>query len=1326
MSAKHRILQTALTLGQSTVKDIATTLSMSEVTVRSALSNYKHLFAVTKTDKGVRGGQVQLWEIRPESIDDVKEEILRGESSGRSGPQVRNPSSTPELVTAEDLVHYDPLPSSTLILSLVRKILTSLGVVHLELSGGEGIRLPGYDGRVSSMAPAINVPLGDSVWEFGVGKNPRDKANADYRKRTESPGDIDPARTTFVMVVSQRLTNKHSWENDRRAEGIWKDVQVRDADDIVTWLEANPSIHIWLSREMGLHPTDVITLESWYDTWLRQTIPPLPPTLLLAGRETEVKTLCDRAATPGQLIAVYGRSWEESRSFTAAALRQVRNNDLLRPYLPLLVKTEEEWSRLTGSMSSGILVPDFLNADVASATERGLTVILPLGPGDRKSKDDIELGAINRFDAASLLEETELSTRPDDLKLTRAEIDKIVEGVDRSITAFRRTYSVNPQRATPSWVSTDYKLFSALVLVGSWETNSQNDRGFVERVTGLPLDEVVSKLKPLLLTDDPPFIATAGGWTLTSPTDAALLLLPRLPDEALERWSREAPSVFDQPSPRELFSTGYSGSLQGGVSRAAILLSESETTEHQRAATTLVRNLLATTEVETWLGLSRSLPNLAEAAPDEFMGALQAFIDAATDELTTRIAETEKTIYGGPWTPFVGLVWSLELLCQSPDLGAPACYRLAQLTSLDHDWKTGNHPFASLRRALVPWFPQVALDLKGRKALLEGLVNQYPEVAWRLLVSLLPGMSDSTHPLYAPTLRNWHTKRHVSIHENYEGWRDVAIVATQMALGDPNRLIRLLESTRYMDVDTRTDIFNAISTLKTDDFPESRTEVWNALREMTAKHRQFPNAQWSLEDTDLARLEAIVESWSPDDVVDKYAYLFSGHPRLPSSTIGSEDYEKLVSAKRDDALREILAVDAVTRLNQLIEKAPDAYTVGIALADDSTYVDESNLLPWFELEGAKATVASTWLIRSFDLKDVKWQQDTLVGVKLLSVPAQVAVFRSLAHQENIFDLLGDTTKEVQSGFWDTVTAFQLSRNAKVEVAITNFLDKHRSAEAIHFLSSRRNTKVTPEQIQRVLTALQNSSDTSELMSTMLSFEIGNLLDLLVKEGADESVIAHFEFVFAPLLQYERTPTALFHQLSEGPSLFVELVTNAYGDDHTTAENRAELSQDELALARLSYDVLREWRTLPGTKPNGTIDESFLSTWVTETRDGLAKVERTRGGDLCIGQLLSGAPAGSDGIWPTEAVRDLIESIESDALREGFEVGKLNARGVTTRGALDGGVQEVVLADSYECDARQVATRWPSVARVLRNLATHYRESARHEDIHMQRMRDMRA
>lgn len=1313
-------------MGQSTVKDIAAALSMSDVTVRSALKGYKHFFVVTKTDKGVRGGQEQLWEIRPESIDEINEEISQGESPSRRGPMVRNPSSTPELVTAEDLVHYDPLPGSTLILSLVRKILTGMGVTHLELPGGEGIRLPGYDGRVSSIAPAFNVPLGESVWEFGVGKNPRDKANKDFLKRTRAPGDIDPASTTFVIVVSGRINNKHSWENDRKAESAWKDVQVRDADDIATWFEAFPSIHVWLSEEMGLHPTDVITLDAWYDMWLRQTNPALPERLLLSGRESEVKALCDGVKKPGSLATVYGRSREEALSFAAAALRQFRNDLPPGPYLPLLVKTEEEWARLTRSMSSGILVSNFLSADVSTAMDQGLTVVVPLGPGDDKSKATVELGSINRFDAASLLEKTELSSRPDDPKLTRAEIDNIVESVDRSIAAFRRSRSVNPQRAMPSWASTDSELFSALVLVGAWEVGSPKDRAFVERVTGQTHDEVAAKLKAASLTDDPPFIATAGGWTLTSPKDAALLLLPRVAANALGRWEREAVTLLNPLSPQEMGTFGCSASLRGGVARSAILLGESDDANHRAAASKLVRELLSTTDIEVWLEYSRLLPNLAEAAPDDFMDAVEVFAQEESLELTSKITNSVATIYGGPWSPFVGLIWSLELLCQSPDHCAQAFYRLAQLANLDPDWKTGNHPFDSLRRALVPWFPQIALDRQKRRTLLEVLVARYPDVAWRLLISLLPGMHDSTNPLYAPTLRNWHTKGDVTVYESYEGWRDVASVATQMASGEPERLIKLVESTRFMDSETRAKIFDAIAALQPSEFVESRTRVWDMLRELTVKHRQFPDAQWSLDETDLSRLETIVESWAPVDVVEKNAYLFSGHPQLPSPRIGTENYDEIVSTKRNAAFHEIMAADPSEHLVQLIERAPDAYIVGIAIAENPSFVDESSILPWFELGRAQAAVARAWLIRSFDLRDVEWQRAILDDLASLSTKAQTEAFMSLAHRENIFELLVNASGEVRSGFWDGTTAFQLSRSADVEVVVDAFLDKNRSTEAIHFLSSRRNVSVTPELILRVLTAFEKAGEITDVLSSMLSFEVGNLLDLLAREGSDEAKIAHFEFIFAPLFQNERPSTALFRQLAGNPSLFIKLVTNAYDDDHTTPETRVEHSPEELSLARLSSDALREWRTLPGTNANGSIDGAALRSWVNEAREGLAQVERTRGGDRCVGQLLSGSPVGSDGIWPTEDVRDLLESIESKPLREGFEGGKLYARGITSRGVFDGGLQEVALAERFEQDARQIAMKWPAVARILRNLATHYRDSARREDLVMQRFRDMNA
>lgn len=126
---------------------------------------------------------------------------------------------------------------------------------------------------------------------------------------------------------------------------------------------------------------------------------------------------------------------------------------------------------------------------------------------------------------------------------------------------------------------------------------------------------------------------------------------------------------------------------------------------------------------------------------------------------------------------------------------------------------------------------------------------------------------------------------------------------------------------------------------------------------------------------------------------------------------------------------------------------------------------------------------------------------------------------------------------------------------------------------------------------------------------------------------------------------------------------------------------------------------------------------LLDAWITKARLELASCDRVDIGDLCIGHLLSGSQMGKDGIWPMESVRDVVETLNSDSLREGLEVDKLSTRGMTTRGAFDGGLQEDALAEAYEKDARQVATKWPATARVLRNLLLHYREVARREDIH---------
>lgn len=104
------------------------------------------------------------------------------------------------------------------------------------------------------------------------------------------------------------------------------------------------------------------------------------------------------------------------------------------------------------------------------------------------------------------------------------------------------------------------------------------------------------------------------------------------------------------------------------------------------------------------------------------------------------------------------------------------------------------------------------------------------------------------------------------------------------------------------------------------------------------------------------------------------------------------------------------------------------------------------------------------------------------------------------------------------------------------------------------------------------------------------------------------------------------------------------------------------------------------------------------------------------GDEVIGQSFAYSPVGSVGNWPAEPVRDLLEAIGSRELGNGFILGRLNSRGVTTRGVYDGGDQERTLAKQYRDWSARTMTDWPRSARVLKSIVESYERDAQCEDI----------
>src|SRR5437870_388941 len=97
--------------------------------------------------------------------------------------------SDQELIDATDLDHWaDRREAQDVLPRVVRSLLAlTPGVTGVRARAGEGVVMPGWDGRADGGAGSAYVPAGPGVWEVSTGGKPRERAQENYRKRTANP-----------------------------------------------------------------------------------------------------------------------------------------------------------------------------------------------------------------------------------------------------------------------------------------------------------------------------------------------------------------------------------------------------------------------------------------------------------------------------------------------------------------------------------------------------------------------------------------------------------------------------------------------------------------------------------------------------------------------------------------------------------------------------------------------------------------------------------------------------------------------------------------------------------------------------------------------------------------------------------------------------------------------------------------------------------------------------------------------------------------------------------------------------------------------------------
>jgi len=110
---------------------------------------------------------------------------------------------------------------------------------------GDSGQLQGWDGVVESTGASPYVPAGQSAWELGTGSRVIQKADEDYRTRTQNPRGLNPQECTFVAVTARQWDpaklgkTTEEWREEKLTRREWKDVMIMDAGSMEEWLNQN-------------------------------------------------------------------------------------------------------------------------------------------------------------------------------------------------------------------------------------------------------------------------------------------------------------------------------------------------------------------------------------------------------------------------------------------------------------------------------------------------------------------------------------------------------------------------------------------------------------------------------------------------------------------------------------------------------------------------------------------------------------------------------------------------------------------------------------------------------------------------------------------------------------------------------------------------------------------------------------------------------------------------------------------------------------------------------------------------------------------------------
>ena len=1229
---------------------------------------------------------------------------------------------------------------------LLRRLINSTGqeLRHVGFPGGDNAQRPGWDGWVEADAPTQWIPEGKSGWELSTEQRPGRKANDVYATRVRNVTRADRAVCTFVFVSSCEWPGKTDWAMSMAARRQWKDVRAFDAIDLEEWLEASITGQMWMAERLDIPTEGFETLEQVWARWADASKPRITAKIFEPSITAHRGGVSNRyrfnewlAKATERPFTVSADSKEEALAFLACLFRDSSVPALYRDQAAVF-ESAQTLRKLASSRLPFIVIArsEEVQRELDTVYQRRPCIVVRLrNESHQEPYIAVEPLAREAFEAAL-----------GDMGIDREAFDQWARESGRSPTVLRRRLSKFEAIRRPAWANdreTARRLIP-IVMVGAWHAESEADRKILSGLSGGCYSKVEETITDLLGIEDCPVWFAGEHCGVVSRIDALFAIDRFLTKKTLNNYLELADQVLSEADPSldlpedQRWAAAihdkvreHSTTLRNGICETLVLLSVHGNTLFQDRlnvewlVSSLIRDILEPLTIDTLLSHESDLPSYAEAAPAEFLRILEEDLKQPSPVLLEILKPVDSGVFGS--CPRTGILWALECVAWNPRYLSRVSKILARLSETEINDNWANLPINSLWAIYRSWFPQTAASLDLRIRGLEMLVNQFPDIGWQICMQQFGHDSQIGMASYRPRWR-----------ADASGAGGVVSGQEQCKFDDKSLELALSMDEEKYDSQKLGDLIERLDSISYED----RVAVWKlvatwaqgkadetAKDELRDQIRRFALSRVGRKlPSDIRdRARDAYRKLEPRNVIVRHRWLFTdGRMDLPVGEAEDEllDFskrEKQVDRLRAEAMHEIWVERGIRGVISLLAVSNAAHVVGRYAAPKVTDLDTaiSVLQACLSADAALYRRVDNFMQAFIPHIDESLQPGLLSTISEKTTDDQkVRILCCAPCDDRTWLILDQQSQYIRDRYWQEVNPYWIDyTEAGTNDLIDRFLAAGRPRAAFRLVEWRLK-KVKTSRLKRLLLALTTTStepyDTPAPDSSGIS-EAMDALGARASVTTDEMAWLEFAFINALERSAHGIPN-LERQIEESPILFVQVLALPYkrsdeGQDPTNWKIGDSDQGDAVVAA--AYRLLRVLSRIPGAESDSTINTEKLQRWVTEVRRLCAEHGRADMGDFHIGQLLAKAPSDEEKLWPCRPVCEVMETVQSESLARGFQLGVYNSRGMHMRG--EGGDQERELAAKYRNRAQRLDFEYPYVSSVLEGIAREYDADARQED-----------